>query len=384
MVLFPFSARSTRIADSRAHMPVRHGHASAWRRTFAALLSGAAMLAAPGLARADVYWVNWSSADVGSGTASGTITLPDNSTVTVTFAATTDDGGAGMLYGAQTGEQSDATDYWTPAATYESTDVPNAPPTTDILQLSGGDNETYTVTLSAPIVAPVMAIVSLGAGGEPCTYDFNVPFTIVSQGTDDWGGSDTALTALANNVLSGEEGSGTIQFQGTYSTFSWTVPTPETWHGFTFGIQTTLALDPDAGGWNPGSDAGLDDGGIEEDATAPDAVAPVLDATLEDAGVDATVASVDDAGAPDVVTTDVVTEDAGAAVDSGVVDSGVVDSGSPVSGADASIGALVAEAESSCGCRVPGGSDGTGGLALFGLGMVGATVLLRRRRANSR
>jgi hypothetical protein len=41
------------------------------------------------------------------------------------------------------------------------------------------------------------------------------------------------------------EGHGTIQFIGTFSTFSWTVPSPETWHGSTFGIRTTQALEPD-------------------------------------------------------------------------------------------------------------------------------------------
>jgi hypothetical protein len=29
-----------------------------------------------------------------------------------------------------------------------------------------------------------------------------------------------------------------------YNTFSWTVPDPENWHGFTFGIRTTEALEP--------------------------------------------------------------------------------------------------------------------------------------------
>src|SRR6185437_8537024 len=40
----------------------------------------------------------------------------------------------------------------------------------------------------------------------------------------------------------GSEGNGTIRFVGTFSTFSWTVPIPEFWHGFTFGIRTTDAL----------------------------------------------------------------------------------------------------------------------------------------------
>jgi hypothetical protein len=98
------------------------------------------------------------------------------------------------------------------------------------------------VTLSQPIKDPIMAIVSLGSAAIPITYNFNSPFTIVSQGAGYWGNGP--LTQLPGNILSGAEGHGTIQFIGTFSTFSWTVPTTETWHGFTFGIRTTTALEP--------------------------------------------------------------------------------------------------------------------------------------------
>jgi uncharacterized protein affecting Mg2+/Co2+ transport len=54
------------------------------------------VLTAPRLASADTYYyVEWSAADVAAGTASGTITLPDKSTVTVNFAALSGDGGTG-------------------------------------------------------------------------------------------------------------------------------------------------------------------------------------------------------------------------------------------------------------------------------------------------
>ena len=47
---------------------------------------------------------------------------------------------------------------------------------------------------------------------------------------------------LPGDILRGREGNGTIKFQGTVSTFSWTVPTAEVWHGFTFAIRTTASL----------------------------------------------------------------------------------------------------------------------------------------------
>ena len=175
----------------------------------AGVVAAAAMVGlAPGRAVAAVYrYVDWTVADVAAGTASGTITLPDASVVTVTLAATSEPptGAAGDLYGAQTVSGA-GNNYWLPDEPYISTQVENPPPSTDILQLQGGENQIYTVTLSEPIKDPVMAIVSLGQPGVPTTYNFDSPFTIVSQGVGFWGGSATALVQLPSNVL---QGSGT-------------------------------------------------------------------------------------------------------------------------------------------------------------------------------
>ena len=89
-----------------------------------------------------------------------------------------------------------------------------------------------------------MDIVSLGRTSVATTYDFDRPFAIVSQGAGYWGGNATALRELPGDVLEGREGHGTIQFIGTFATFSWTAPTSENWHGFQFGIRTTEKLEP--------------------------------------------------------------------------------------------------------------------------------------------
>ncbi len=196
----------------------------------------------PGMASAVPYhYFDWTSANVAGGTATGTITLPDSSTVTVNFEAINSDNTPGSLYFAQT---NGGTNYWNPSTPYISTEVDNAPPDTDILALVGGLNQTDRVTLSEAIKDPIMAIVSLGNGGLPTNYDFDSPFDIVSQGAGYWGGTSTSLTELPGDILQGAEGHGTIQFIGTFSTFTWVVPTPETWHGFTFGIRTTEAIEP--------------------------------------------------------------------------------------------------------------------------------------------
>ena len=180
------------------------------------------------------YYVDWTSANVPGGTASGVITMPDASTINVSLSTS-----SGGFYGAQT---SGGTNFWNPSAPYISAQVPNAPPDADIIQLQGGTSTVYTVTFSQPIVDPIMAIQSLGSGPNVITYDFNAPFTIVSQGVGYHGGCGTCLRIKPGDVLEGQEGHGTIKFLGTYSSFSWTVPNPEVWHGFTFAARSSLAL----------------------------------------------------------------------------------------------------------------------------------------------
>jgi hypothetical protein len=209
------------------------------------LTAAASLLACASLATAaPYYYVDWLTANPAAGTASGTITLPDSSVVSIGFQSLRADGTPGDFYFGQTGALGE-TDYWNPSTPYISSQVDNRPPGTDMLALIGGTNQTYKVTLSEPIKDPIMAIVSLGNPSLPTTYDFDAPFTIVSQGAGYWGGGPAALTELPGDILRGAEGHGTIQFMGTFSEFSWTVPTPEGWHGFTFGIRTTPRIEPD-------------------------------------------------------------------------------------------------------------------------------------------
>ncbi len=259
---------------SKPSLTSHRGRRSSGRRLVTlGIILGAAT--APRLASAATYrYVDWTSADIPGGTAAGTISLPDGSTVTVTFAALNQDASAGNLYGAQV---NGGTNYWNPATPFISAQVENAPPDTDILRLAGGQNQIYRVTLSEPIKDPIMAVVSLGQSSVSTTYDFDSPFTIVSQGRGYWGGTATSLSQLPEDVLRGTEGHGTIQFVGTFSTFSWTVPTPENWHGFTFGIRTTERLEPsDAGAPDAAPEAGppediADAGGGTSGGAASDA-----------------------------------------------------------------------------------------------------------------
>lgn len=180
------------------------------------------------------YYTDWTTWNPTAGVAVGTITPSSGPDVTVNFDAIRSNGANGTYLGVDSG-------LWTPTATFTSTQVDNAS-TFEALQLVGENNMTYRVTLSEAIKDPIMAITTLGSSGTPATYDFNAPFTILSQGaTCCWGSG--SLTQSGNS-LTGREGAGTVQFIGTYSTFSWTMPNSEYWHAFTFGIRTTEALEP--------------------------------------------------------------------------------------------------------------------------------------------
>lgn len=198
----------------------------------------ASLVLASGSVRADTYYyVDWTSWNPGGGTAVGTITPSGGSPVTVNFDAYNANGSHGSFAGVA------GNWLWNPAATYTSPEVSNAS-TYEALQLVGNINMTYRVTLSEAIKDPIMSIASLGSRSDSAAYVFDSPFSIVSQGpTCCWGGDGDNLWS-AGNTLYGTEGAGTIKFLGTYSTFSWTVPDPENWHGFTFGIRTTEALEP--------------------------------------------------------------------------------------------------------------------------------------------
>jgi hypothetical protein len=114
--------------------------------------------------------------------------------------------------------------------------VGNAPsPAGGIIQLTGGSATGLdTITFSAPVLNPVMAIWSLGRTYLPVQLDFGSQlFTVEASGpSNEYGGS--GITALGNNVL-GLEGNGTIQFQGLYSSISFATPNEEYWYGFTVG-----------------------------------------------------------------------------------------------------------------------------------------------------
>jgi hypothetical protein len=131
---------------------------------------------------------------------------------------------------------------WTPTSTYVGGIVGNAPPQAGgIIQLFGGPGGPIdTITFSHPVTDPVMAIWSLGQGGEPASFMFSAldPFVIVAGGPSiEYSGGP--ITSCPVNGVCGAEGNGTIEFLGTFSSISWTNPQFENWYGFTVGVAST-------------------------------------------------------------------------------------------------------------------------------------------------
>lgn len=186
------------------------------RRTLAVV----ALALIPAVSQASVIqWTDWTGSDLSTTTGS-------LGGVGVTFTAT------GPLTFAQLGTVS-GPDYWlenSPAPYTGNPVVGNRPPGYELLAFNLAS--TNKLSFDSPVKDPVMAIVSMGQFGGPVTYDFDTPFTVLSNGWGYWGFGSYALGA--GDVLIGTEFHGVIQFTGTISEINWT-STEEYWHGFTVG-----------------------------------------------------------------------------------------------------------------------------------------------------
>ena len=208
------------------------------RRHFSGYTVGGMAIALLGVAAPasaiEIKWTDWANATTGQ--VDGTATSLGE-TISVTY--------SGTFAFVQTGT---GTDYFTPSSPYtDNAVVDNRPPAAEMVALSGGDTAlTHTVSFSEPVVDPVMAIVSLGQPAQTITYNFgDETFDILSSGTGYWGGAEPdSLFQITPSILTGTEGHGVIQFSGTYSEITWTVPAYEYWHGFTLGFELLESQTP--------------------------------------------------------------------------------------------------------------------------------------------
>jgi hypothetical protein len=171
-------------------------------------------------------WADWTTYTIGEdGGAAATLNLADAS-VALTY--------SGQLYNAQADR---GLPYWTPDTAYKSTVVLNGPPAIDNIMLAGGDNRTHTLTFSAPVTNPVLAVLSLGSVETTTVCRFDDDFELLSFGPGYYPQAEP-LKRLPDHVLAGRESNGTIRFVGTYTKISWKSVLSEPWYGVTVGVST--------------------------------------------------------------------------------------------------------------------------------------------------
>jgi len=213
-----------------------------------ALLLGLLGVVAIAPAQAANYWVNWNGAPPsypntlpgGSGyfyatSASGTLYDPEtSSTIGVTY--------SGEVLNLSQFNNSSGIDLFNYPA-FQAANVTTLPPRGNFIALSGFSGLTNTLTFSKPVRNLLMALSSLGSPGIPSTYLFSGQSPVVSsKGQGKYG--DGPFYMQTPTTVYGAEGNGMLQFNGTFSSLSWTVPSPELDSAFNVGIADSPAPVP--------------------------------------------------------------------------------------------------------------------------------------------
>lgn len=178
------------------------------------------LLAAAAPVGAQTVWTDWTSATPGTpGSAEGTLDGVGVSYAGQVLGNTQITGGAAAL--------------WAPSTSFVGGTVDASPATVgDMITLSGATGDTNTLSFDTPVTNPVLAIWSLGQPGSQASFDFDATPTFQVGGPNaNFGGSAITVTG---NVVEGREGNGVVQFNGSFSSISWT-NTPESFYGFTVG-----------------------------------------------------------------------------------------------------------------------------------------------------
>jgi len=184
-----------------------------------------------------INWTNWAppfTTGLTTGSASGT--TPDGTGVTYSGNVLFTGNVAGFV--------------WGPASTFSGGTVGNQPLTSGgEVSLTGGTGTgTETITFSHAVTNPVLAIASLGQTGITAQFVFPAtePFTIESGGpSTTFGGTSifSGGTCPANTVC-GQEGSGTVQINGTFTSLTFTNPVFESFYLLTVGVPGAAVPEP--------------------------------------------------------------------------------------------------------------------------------------------
>jgi hypothetical protein len=187
------------------------------------------------------YWVNWTGApgsypntmNTPAGTknyatlATGTLFDPvTNQNISVTY--------TGEVFNESEFNNPGGTDMFNFPGTYLGSTVTTLPPAGNYITLTGYSGLTNTLTFGSPVTNLLMAVASLGSNELSSTYNFDRTATVVSSGPGQYGSGPLNMSSAT--TLFGQEGNGMVQFTGTFTTLSWTVPSPEWYSIFNIGI----------------------------------------------------------------------------------------------------------------------------------------------------
>ena len=111
-----------------------------------------------------------------------------------------------------------------------------------MIQINAGG--AFTLNFSEAIIDPYIALVSVGQPRYGVTYSFNDPFSVISSGSNIWGGPNSY--SINGNDFTGYEFNGVLQMTGSFTSISFTIAPNEFWHGFNFGTSgaTTSVPEP--------------------------------------------------------------------------------------------------------------------------------------------
>ena len=165
-------------------------------------------------------WTNWTDAANGS-------FVQNANTINVTYSGQT-----GGVYNS-------SAPFTAVLSSFTSPTVTNTP--VNSLQMTGGLTGINTFTFSQAVINPLIAVWSVGQPSLPVSFNFlnNPTFTILSQGAGNWGGG--SLTQSGSSIT-GYEGNGVIQFQGSFTSISFTTPNFEDYYGATVGAPSIAAV----------------------------------------------------------------------------------------------------------------------------------------------
>ena len=181
-----------------------------------------------------VYWATWSQVTAGaSGTAAGSLSPPQGE-VQVCYTGEVDSESA-ATGGTTLSGWGPVT--FTPTSTFESATVGNAPPPTGMIAVTGTGSGKQTITFSEPVKDPLVAVLS----GATLEFDFDAAAMVLSTGSYLLGGISMGGTlAASGQTMTVAGGAGVVELPGTFSSLTFTLPTPESvccFTVFTIGIR---------------------------------------------------------------------------------------------------------------------------------------------------